>query len=158
MPKIQIECSKCQGTGLYKGMGEKGRCAVVCYGCAGEGWATFNYKEFSGRKTRNDVDRVFRGSFGYAHGPDDVVTDDGSVIRFSEGGCTYQEWLKGVKPKPVKELYCPYNWDNQGMGNEPLGEKCRKGLPGFGRIGSCKYYLEKLKCWEEYERERYDEM
>lgn len=147
---IVIECQSCGGTGLYKGVAERGDCAVVCYMCKGTGKTTFTYKEFTGRKLRDGVKRVFARSVGYAHSDKDFTTKEGETIRFSEGGCTYQEWLRGEEPKPVKDLYCPYLWENKGVGNEPCS-RCNKGCIGLGLISSCDFYEDKANCWKEYE-------
>ena len=146
MRSLNIECKSCKGTGLYKGACEKGASAVICHVCKGTGENIFMYNEFTGRKTRDDVKRVFSGSFGYLHSDEDVVIEDEKVIRFSEGGCTYEDWLRGEKPKPVKDLYCPHLYKNEGMGNEPL-DRCREGLEPIGSITNCKFYSDKRVCW-----------
>ena len=145
MKKIVIECSTCKGTELYKGMSERDNCAVVCSVCKGTGKVDFYYNEFEGRKKRSDVKRVFKSSCGYVHSDKDVTTEDGKVIKFSEGGCSYEEWLNGKEPKPVEDLYCPYIWNNTGMGHEPLND-CKEHC-GFGSISACKKYDCKEECW-----------
>lgn len=150
MEKIIIQCSSCEGTGLYKGFAENGKSAVVCHVCNGTGKIEFNYNEFTGRKTREDVSRVYDGSHGYGITDVDIKTDGGKVIHFSQGGCTYQEWLNGMEPKPIKDLYCPYLWKNTGIGNEPL-ERCERGCKGFGSISDCAFYSDKVTCWELYD-------
>ena len=147
---ITIECGSCQGTGLYKGMSERDNCAVVCYSCKGTGKVDFTYNEFEGRKRRTDIKRVFKKSCGYIHSDQDTITREGKEIKFTEGGCTYEEWLNGVDPKPVKSLYCPYIWDNKGAGNEPLKD-CREHCKGFGSISDCEIYHQKEECWAKLE-------
>jgi hypothetical protein len=149
MHKIEIQCPSCRGTGLYSGIAEKDSCAVVCHTCNGTGKTTYSYREFTGRKIKKGVERVFKKSCGYVHAPNDYKADNGAIIRYSEGGCTYEEWLNGAEPKPVKDLYCPYMWDNRGMGNEPL-ERCKKGRSGFGFISDCRFFADRAKCWEEF--------
>ncbi|MDM8130120.1 hypothetical protein QUW38_02175 [Clostridium butyricum] len=146
MKKIVIECSSCKGTGLYKGMSERENCAVVCSVCHGTGKTDFFYNEFEGRKKRTDVKRVFKNSCGYVQSDEDVTTKDGKVIKFSEGGCSYEEWLNGEEPKPVEDLYCPYVWNNTGIGHEPLND-CKEHC-GFGSISNCKKYDCKEECWK----------
>lgn len=150
---IIIECKSCNGTGLYKGMAERDNCAVICSACKGTGAIEFAYDEFEGRKIRVDLERVFKNSFGYVHSNLDCTTTKGDIIRFSEGGCSYHEWLNGVEPKPVKDLYCPYIWDNKGMGNEPL-EDCNKHCKGFGSISNCDIYNKKNECWIKFEQNK----
>lgn len=153
MITIKIECSSCKGTGLYKGVAERGGAAVVCHSCNGTGESTFSYNEFTGRKTKGGINRVYQGSFGYCIGDTDIVTDDEKEIRFSKFGCTYGEWLNGKTPEHIKDLYCPYMADNKGMGNEPL-ERCKQGCHGFGSISNCDYYNDKATCWDLLEKSK----
>lgn len=150
MKTIIIECPSCKGTGLYRGMAERDKCAVVCSTCKGTGKTEYSYNEFTGRKIQKDVKRVFKDSCGYVHSDNNVEYENGKTIKFEEGGCTYEEWLDGVEPKPVKDLYCPYIWNNKGIGNEPCS-RCKEGHKGFGYISNCIFYSDKAKCWEEYE-------
>lgn len=150
MKTIDIQCSSCKGTGLYKGMAERGDCAVVCHNCNGTGKSTFSYEEFTGRKKRDGVTRVFLRSCGYGHTDKDITTSDGVKVNFSQAGATYEEWLNGATPKPVKEIYCPYIWNNRGMGNEPL-ERCRQ-TKYSSRISDCDFFNDKANCWKEYEK------
>lgn len=149
MKEIKIECKDCEGTGLYKGFAEKGSCARICYTCKGTGSVKFIYNEFNGRKIRNDIKRVFGNTHGFVHTDKDYVNENGDIIYFSKGGCAYEEWLKGVKPKPVKELYCPYVWCNDGSGNVPLSE-CKTYIKNYERIPNCLMYKDKSSCWKKY--------
>ena len=155
MKEIKIECSDCKGTGLYKGACEQDSCAVVCRTCGGKGYAIFKYEEFIGKKVREGITRVFGKSCGFVHGAEDYKATDGEVLHFSRYGCSYQEWLNGVEPKPMEELVCPYYYYNNGIGSEPL-DKCRQNLGWGDRISECKLYKKKAKCWEEfYKRESF---
>lgn len=152
MPKIKldVECPECSGTGLYKGFAEQDGCAVVCSSCKGTGKYKFQYeyKEFKKRNIRKDVKRVFDGSHVYGCSAKDYTDKEtGKTIHFSKYGCTYEEWLKGIKPKPVEELYCPYIYVGCSYGNEPL-KKCRKNVGNF--VSKCKEYYNKEQCWKEY--------
>lgn len=149
--QVDVECSSCGGSGLYCGFAEKNGCAVICSTCNGTGCEKISYKPFVKRHIKHTIKRVFKSSYGYCHGPNNVITDEGVLIRFEEGGCTYQEWLNGAEPKPVKDLYCPYLWNNRGIGNEPLN-RCKEDNTLCGRISNCKYYKDKAKCWELYEK------
>lgn len=148
---ITIECKSCKGTGLYKGMAEKDNCATVCTVCRGTGKSDFTYNEFEGKKLRTDVKRVFGNTCGYIHSDKDTTTRDGKLIKFSEGGCTYEEWINGNEPNPVKDLYCPYIWNNKGIGNEPL-EDCKEHCKGLGNISNCEIYHRKHECWTKLEK------
>ena len=149
--ELDIECRACGATGLYKGMAERGACAVVCCDCKGTGKKTIHVKEFKGRKKRDDIKRVFGGSYGYAHTDKDTVAEEGGTLHFSRFGCTYEDWLKGAKPKPMEELYCPYIYDNQGIGNEPFLE-CADEHMWSCSITDCTHYKDKHKCWERWNR------
>lgn len=158
MKKIKVKCKSCNGSGLYKGMAENEQCAVVCNDCRGSGWHWFEYDEFAERTKRNDVQRVFKGTYGFVHSHRDVVDEDFKLIEFSKGGCTYEEWIAGAEPKPVKELYCPYLWTSQHLQSEDVNDlyktRCRaddgKGLQ-WGTISSCGYWKDKAKCWKIFE-------
>lgn len=151
MEKIIIQCRECQGTGLYKGMAERDNCATVCSTCKGTGKSEFYYNKFTGKKVKENIKRVFGNTCGYVHSDVDITTEqEGRVIKFSEGGCSYEEWLNGEIPKPVKELYCPYIWNNKGVGNEPI-EDCKIYCKGFGSISSCENYHNKKECWIKFE-------
>lgn len=149
--KLEVECDVCGGTGLYSGMAERDECAVVCSYCKGTGKATISYNEFTGRKKKNGIKRVFARSCGFVHSHKDIVVN-GKEIKFSEGGCTYNEWLNGAKPKPVKDLYCPYMWDNKGIDKEPLDNCKDVGLGGS--ISDCKHFNNKHICWKRYKGEK----
>lgn len=71
MESLKAECSACRGTGLYRGMAESAGTAVVCLRCDGTGCEEIQYRPFSGRNRRNDVERVCRsaGSTILACGP-----------------------------------------------------------------------------------------
>jgi hypothetical protein len=148
---IEYECSSCYGTGLYHGYFEKDGAAVVCHCCNGTGKCTFRAKPFTGQKVAKGVKRVFDSSHGYVISAKDITTKDGVELPFSQWGCTYGEWLAGATPVPMKGLACPYQHDNRGMGNEPLGDKCRDGNTCFSLISDCPHYSNKEKCWEELE-------
>ena len=148
MKTIKIECSRCNGTGLYIGMAEHNGAAVVCNSCKGLGETTFSYNEFTGRKKRENVKRVYKGAYGYGISAEDVTTNEGKFLPYSQYGCTYEEWLNGAEPKHIEFLYCPYMADNKGIGNEPL-ERCRyEGRSICGLISDCKFYDDKATCWK----------
>lgn len=153
--QLKIECSSCDATGLYKGMGEGGKSAVVCYTCDGTGFVMRSFKLFLHRKVRTGIKRVFKSSFGYGHSDTDYTMKEGGTIEFSKGGCTYEDWLKGKKPKPVKDLYCPYLWTNQELQtkdkNNLYKNQCNKNISVGDSISDCKNFKTKSKCWEIYE-------
>lgn len=152
---LTIECTSCNGTGLYIGMAEKDGAAVICFKCKGSGQVNFTYRPFTGRKQRDDVVRVFKGSFGFMHYASNVMQDDGFVLAFASAGCTYEEWLNGVEPKPMKELYCPYLWTDQHLQTDDVNDLyrncCSEGLPAGNYIFNCKHFSKKQWCWATFE-------
>jgi len=153
MITIEIECASCKGTGLYKGAGERDGAAVVCSECKGTGKVDFSYNEFTGRKLMDGVTRVYHGNYklhGKIISDKDVVDEDNKMIKFSQYGCTYDKWINGGTPVHFKCLYCPYEADNSGEGNEPL-ERCQKGIGKSQKIADCGFYYEKETCWDMFE-------
>lgn len=150
-------CESCDGTGLYKGMAERGESAVVCHTCNGTGSVSFTKKfpKFKKRKIRKDVKRVFQSACGYCITDKDVTTEEGKLIRFSKFGADYADWLKGVEPKPIEDLHCPYLHTGQQLQcsgkdvNDLYKNRCSKHL-SFGNISDCKCFKEKHKCWDIY--------
>jgi len=143
---IAIECKACRGTGLYRGAAERDGAAVVCQQCDGTGRQEFKYKPFAGRNRAENVNRVFKSSFGYVHSAKDV-----NAIKFSDGGVEYDEWLNGELPKPVKDLYCPFLWTWQQLKGELYATRCENGIKLGSRISDCRHWSSKSKCWEIYE-------
>ena len=155
--KLKMECPDCHGSGIYVGMAEKNGCAVVCSTCKGHGFYFITHRTFTERKIRQDIKRVFKTSCGFVHGPDDVTTEDGTVIKFSEGGCKYDEWLSGKEPEPVRDLYCPYLWTHQSLQSNDVNNlfacRCNTGdgvIPGRF-VSKCSFWKDKAKCWDIFE-------
>jgi len=149
-------CTKCGGTGLYKGMAERGDAAVICVYCNGTGKEHIHleYERFVNRKKRSGVKRVYKTAFGYVITDKDTVNSEGTTIHFSECGCSYDEWENGVEPKPIKELHCPMIHFGQGTddGNfvrENICEKVNKCFVGtyFPKCAE----TNRESCWKKYE-------
>ena len=146
--QIEIECRQCKGTGLYKGTCEQHGAAVVCCSCKGTGHVTMEYTPWGGElKARDDVQRVFESSHGFILSAKDEKNDDGQIVHFSQYGCTYREWLSGVKPRPVEELICPCRY-NQSKATNMFG--CTHKLQQGFKISSCSEYEHKAECWEKF--------
>jgi hypothetical protein len=124
MAKLKFEhdvrCTACGGTGLYRGMAERDGATVVCYRCEGTGkeHIVHEYEPFNGRKLDPTIKRVYQTAGGYCI-TDKDVTHAGQVIHFSKAGISYQEWMDGGKPLPIRELHCPVIHFGQGT---PIGE------------------------------------
>lgn len=154
--KVKCQCDGCGGTGLYQGMAERDGAAVVCYQCDGTGESEVSYVPFTGRKEKKGVVKVYAKSCGYVQGVKDVTTKDGKLIRFSQAGCTYEEWKEGKSPRPLKDLYCPYQWAEQRLQSSDhkqhklYKERCSK-MSMCGFISDCPFHKEKDVCWKRYE-------
>ncbi len=148
--ELKIVCQSCNGTGLYVGMAERDGAAVICTTCKGAGCQNykFAYEDFVQRKARNGVVRVFKTSAGYIHSGKDA-----NGVKFSQGGVSYDEWLKGQEPGPIKELYCPKQWTSQSWNSKTCDEHCHAGC----YIPKCSYRSEMAKCWAEYDQKQAEE-
>jgi len=153
MRKITVRavCHVCNGTGLYQGMAERDGCAVICTSCnpLGSGGYPITYEQFVERKKlpKNKIKRVFKNSCGYVHSSKDT-----EGIAFSQSGCTYEEWLDGKEPEPVRELYCPFEWTAQDRDMNGLyNAKCEKTLRTGSLISKCSCRDEKAVCWAIFE-------
>ena len=62
MIKLTVECADCGGTGLYRGFMEREGEAVICIRCGGKGSQTLAFREFTGRKRKNGVQKIRSGS------------------------------------------------------------------------------------------------
>ena len=155
---IEIQCRYCRGTGLFIGMSERDGAAVVCQNCKGTGKDAFKrtFSKYKGRLPREDVERVFSTAAGYVISAKDVTREDGKACRFSKYGVKYSLWLKGVKPKPIEDLHCPYQHTSQNMqlpghpAHNLYQERCYKqGLWGM-MITDCKLHPDMAICWKRY--------
>lgn len=142
---MEIECPHCDGTGLFQHYSAKEGSAYSCYHCKGTGKAIITYKPFSGRRKKDGVTRIFE-QVGRNHWGSDHTFENGLTIRFSEGGCSYEEWLDGVQPKPVEDYYCPAEYDCEFRCERcPIEIQDRKDVPD-----NCQYKGTKAECWREY--------
>jgi len=140
---VDIECPSCKGTGLYRGRKERDAAAVVCYKCGGTGCCKYTYKPFMGRVSREDVKRVYTTAGDYM-----ISAEDGKKIKFSQAGASYEDWLAGVEPKPIKDLHCPHQHTNQNW----RYSHCE--VLGIGdSISKCPNRDAMEVCWEMYEAE-----
>lgn len=114
--EADVECTHCGGTGIYKGMAEGKGAGVICYHCNGTGCMHVEhvYTKFEKRIERKDIERLYKTAGGYGIRADDYTTKEGKLIKFSEAGVSYAEWLQGGVPKPIKDLHCPLMHYEQG--------------------------------------------
>ena len=160
---IKVVCAFCGGSGLCHGLAnERDGCAVLCRICKGNGYKEVGGRqgreEFTGLKQIKGVTRVFMNVGGYAHYPKNTMFPDGKLIRYSEAGCSYEEFLNGEKPKPVKDLYCPCEWTDYEMQNkEHKGYKfykryCYAYFSKADRACKCVMHCKKERCWLLHEK------
>jgi hypothetical protein len=87
--KIIIQCTACNGTGLYSGFAERKGEAVICLSCKGQGWQNLSYIEYTGRKKKPGIKTVSESAGTF------IATGIGPVGR----AMTYDEFEQAV---PVK--------------------------------------------------------
>lgn len=154
-----VECDACHGTGLYQGFAERDGAFVVCYRCNGKGCIEIKeiFHKFFTRKIEKRCKRVYSKGCSIVITDKDIITPDKRYISFSKYGCSYEDWLKGAKPIPLKFADCPYLETNQALQskdkNKLYKNRCSKGTSIGESIYECKFFKDKEKCWEIYERE-----
>lgn len=156
--KMTIECPACSGTGLYQGMGEGKGTAVICHKCRGTGAYQYfySYNEFTGRKNKEGVNRVYLPGTGYKLALGKINFSNGiGEIDMDREGISYADFLEGKRPIHIKKLYCPLSAD-QGACHKIKGfaNTCNDLNGGWlSYIPSCKHNNKKGKelCWARFE-------
>ena len=101
MPTIEriVQCKSCSGSGVYVGMCERDGAAVVCHVCEGTGKCNykFEYQEFTGRKKREDVTRVYKQGYGFVIAPAKINFSRNGKIDMEEEGVSYDDFLRDRK-------------------------------------------------------------
>jgi len=144
------KCKSCKGTGLYVGMGERDGAAVVCHTCKGTGChhVKIEYEDFLMGIPRGDVIQVFEVNPGICIG-----TGDDTYQLSDFGGMPYQEWLDGKqfeRGMENRKFTCPTWWYQTANYNlKPKWKECF----GCNTFSSCKYFKNKDKCWERFDKE-----
>ena len=148
MPTInlKIKCQSCEGGGLYVGMAERDRTAVVCQTCKGTGCQsyTFAYEEFDQRQSTPNVKWVYQTNPGIMVG--------GKTPEIY-GGMSYDDWSSGRKftrGMENRKCTCPAWW-YQGVdySRKPNWNECL----GCGMFSSCSSFSSKDKCWKRWDEE-----
>ena len=151
--KIIIECKSCKGTGVYQGMGEGDGAAVVCHTCGGTGKTEFEYTEFTGRKHKSGVSRVYLGGYGYQISTGTVIFKGVGQIDMDKEGVSYEEFCEGKMPTHIKQLWCPMLAD-QGRCHSIEGfiERCNS-FNGrwLSYIPDCANKAHSAECWRIFE-------
>ena len=150
--EIQIECQSCKGTGLYSGFAENKGVAVVCNKCDGTGsyFYTCSYNDFTGRKPKKGIKRVYLSGMGYEIGLGKINFSNGiGIIDMDKEGISYTEFMSGKKPEHIKKLGCPMLADQSACHNKKgFTDECNR-LNGsrITKITNCKKYPDKKECW-----------
>jgi len=97
--EMEIQCKACHGTGVYVVMAERDGAAVVCSNCGGTGkyQYRFDYEEFTGRKTRQGVTRVYKQGYGFVIAPKELTFEGCGVVDMAKEGVSYEDFLSGVR-------------------------------------------------------------
>lgn len=155
--EMVIECPSCKGAGVFAGMGEGQGAAVVCSQCEGSGAYKyeFHYHEFTGKKIRDDIERVYLKGCGYKIGTGVIDFGEAGAIDMDKEGVSYKEFLAGAMPDHIKALGCPMMAD-QGACHKIGGfvDECMKLNGGWiGMIPRCANQCNKADCWRRFNEE-----
>lgn len=88
---VQVACSSCGATGIYRGFAEPQGTGVKCLDCKGSGATTHTYTPYTGRQPREDIETV-RESAGKL-----IVAEVGPT----GDSMTYEEFLATVPAAEV---------------------------------------------------------
>lgn len=151
---MKIECPCCVGTGVYIGIAEKDDAAVICNKCDGTGSYRFKYtyNEFTGRKRREGVKRVYKDGYGYVIATGQV-TFDGTTVNMDKEGVSYSEFLNGKMPDHIKTIACPLQADQAACHSiNGFIDKCMELHGGWiGQISECRNRDNKSDCWKRFD-------
>ena len=155
--ELKIECPSCNGTGLYKGMGEGEGAAVICYKCNGTGCYSYSYSynDFTDKKPIIGIGRVYLSGYGYRLGLGKINFSNGiGEIDMDKEGISYQEFfIEDKRPAHIKRLACPMLADQSACHKIPgFIDRCND-LNGswINFITGCKHYPLKHQCWKRFE-------
>ncbi len=143
------KCKACNGTGLYKGMGERDGFAVVCRKCNGSGCFHFKheYEDFTERTTRAGIEQVLEINPGICAG----VGKEGQYNYKDFGGMPYKDWVEGkpfIPGMEMRQFTCPAWWyQTADYKKKPEWGECTIG----GAFSSCPYFDNKEACWERWD-------
>ena len=140
------ECDICNGTGLKIGEKNFSNVAVVCYACDGSGslHREFQVNEFTGRKERPNIIKVFARSGDVKLGPE------------IPGGVSYEEWKADpqapfIAGRETRDHTCPAGW-YKGEPEQPDWDQCFE-YRDYWKIYDCPLYPNKAFCWDRWDKE-----
>lgn len=152
--EYDCQCKDCQGTGVYKGLGERDVFGVVCYHCDGTGkrHEKIEYDDFEGRKRIPGVTQMLECNPGIVAG---INPEEGLTIE-SFGGMPYEDWFKG-NPFPAKsemrQFTCPAWW-YQNTNYDLKPDWCHEYGFHFGSFSTCPRFPNKELCWQRFDEEQ----
>ena len=149
--KVKEVCKPCKGSGLYSGMAERDKTAIVCHKCKGTGCHEFKheYEEFESRTDpKTNIHRVFEANPG-------IMIGNGDKIKTKDfGGMPYSDWKKGdpfPEKSEMREFTCPAWWyQSTNYDLKPNWSKCNS----MGTFSSCKHFCDKSECWKQFDKEQ----
>jgi hypothetical protein len=153
MKKVEmvVECPSCEGTGLYSGVGESKNVAIICHRCDGTGAFnySYSYNEFTKRKIKDGIERVYLKGTRYKLSLGKVNFDGVGEIDMDKEGVSYSEFLDGKKPEHIRKLECPLLADQSACHKiKGFVEECDEYGVGWGdSITNCKNQHNKHECW-----------
>lgn len=151
---LKIICPSCKGTGVYRGMAEGAGTAVVCYKCNGSGCYDYKYtyEEFTERKLRDDVKRVYLNNTGYMINLGKIDYDNIGILDMDKEGISYEEFLDGKMPKNIEKLACPLRSEQSACHDiDGFIKECER-LNGkyITKITDCRMYGNHNDCWNRF--------
>lgn len=148
---LDIECTSCKGTGLYEGMAEGPRTAVICTTCKGTGKVHYErtFNVFIKKKRAKNVERVFQVAGDFS-----VYNEDIDGVNFTKAGVLYNDWFKHNKePVPIYEIHCPLmHYYGSGKAETQIRNTlCREQRQNFRTVLSC-CDVNREKCWKAFKK------
>lgn len=144
-------CKSCEGTGLYVGLAERDKSAVVCHICKGTGCHHYKheYEEFEARVPKCNVERVFEVNPGI------VIGTNKSEFKLEDfGGMSFVHWFvnKSFPPKSENRKFtCPAWWyQSADYKQKPDWEECG----ACGVFSRCERFKDKDLCWIKFDKEK----
>lgn len=144
----EAACPNCEATGLFVGMAERSGAAVVCNVCKGSGKVRlrFQWDDFSGRRRRSGVRRVYQCNPG-------ICIGEGNGSRLEDfGGLPVEAWERGEPFGPGTEdrvHTCPaWFYQSADFRRRPDWKEC-----DLGMFSQCRHFKDKAACWRRFDAE-----
>ncbi len=152
---IVIECSSCNGTGIYCGIGESKGTGVICSKCKGTGCYNFKLerKLFTKKAIREGIERFYLSGSGYKIVLGIVGFKGIGETNMNKEGASYSDFTNGKFPTYIKQLGCPMLADQGACHNiKGFVDHCNdNGLDWGMNINNCRNKSNKSECWKRFE-------